>query len=323
VRVADVVALGEAMLRLTVAEGERLRRADQLSVHVAGAECNVAVAIARLGGSAAWVSALPDSPIGHRVADELRAAGVELGAVNWVRGGRLGLFFADAGVPPRPTSVLYDRAGSVFAAQDSFDDGALTAARWAVLSGITPALGAGPRAAARQFVADAASARARLCLDVNYRAQLWDPDVARDVLAPFLAAASVVVCAQRDALSVFGLEGDPATVVAELRARWAPDAETVVVTSGKNGATGLDASGETLHQPALPTRVVDRFGAGDAFTAGLLWGSLHGFDLSDGLRCAATLAALKCTVRGDHSTTTAGELMTALAVRNGGEAIVR
>ena len=321
---ADVVALGEAMLRLTAADGERLRGADHLSVHVAGAECNVAVAVARLGVSAAWISALPESTVGHRVADEVRAAGVDLGAVTWVRGSRLGIFFADGGIPPRPTSVLYDRGGSAFAAQDSFDSGVLAGARCAVLSGITPALGAGPMAAARQFVADAATAGARLCLDVNYRAQLWSPDVARDALAPFLAAASVVVCAQRDALSVFGLEGDPATVVAKLRARWAPQADTVIVTAGEDGAIGLDASGETLHQPARPTRVVDRFGAGDAFMAGLLWGSLRGGDLSDSLRCAVTLAALKCTVRGDHSMTTARELTTALAARNGGqEAIVR
>src|SRR5690348_15406123 len=99
---ADVVALGEAMFRLTAPEGDRLRGADRLSVHVAGAECNVAVALARLGASVAWVSALPDSALGRRVGDEVGAAGVDVTGVSWVAGARLGLFFVDAGVPPRP-----------------------------------------------------------------------------------------------------------------------------------------------------------------------------------------------------------------------------
>src|SRR3954454_6511374 len=166
---ADVVALGEAMFRLTAPEGDRLRGADTLSVHVAGAECNVAVALARLGVSAAWVSALPESVVGRRVADEVGAAGVDLAGVSWIAGARLGLFFVDAGIPPRPTSVVYDRAGSAFAGLEAFDAARLDGARFAVLSGITPALGAASRVLAERFVAAAAAAGARLCLDVNFR----------------------------------------------------------------------------------------------------------------------------------------------------------
>ena len=314
---ADVVALGEAMLRLAAPQGERLRGAQRLSVHVAGAECNVAVAIARLGASAAWISALPENAVGHGVGDAVAAAGVDVAGVSWIAGARLGLFFVDAGVPPRPTSVVYDRAGSAFTALDAFDEALLEGARFAVLSGITPALGAASRALAERFAAAAAAAGARLCLDVNYRAQLWDPVAARDGLAPFLAAASVVVCAQRDARAVFGLDGEPAAVVTELRERFAPQADAAVVTSGAAGATGVDAGGPPVHEPARPTTVVDRFGAGDAFCAGLLWGLLHGRDLAECLRCAVTLAALKCTVSGDHSRTTAEELALALAGAGG------
>jgi 2-dehydro-3-deoxygluconokinase len=321
---ADVVALGEAMFRLTAPEGNRLRRADRLSVHVAGAECNVAVALARLGASAAWISALPENAVGRRVGDEVSGAGVDVAGVSWIAGARLGLFFVDAGVPPRPTSVVYDRAGSAFTALDAFDEALLEGARFAVLSGITPALGAASRALAERFVAAAAAAGARLCLDVNYRAQLWDPAAARDGLAPFLAAASVVICAQRDARTVFGLDGDPGSVATELRDRFAPDADAAVVTSGAAGATGVERDGVPVHEPARPTTVVDRFGAGDAFCAGLLWGMLHGRDLTECLRCAVTLAALKCTVTGDHSLTSAEELAIALAGPAGGEeAIVR
>lgn len=321
---ADVVALGEAMLRLTAPHGNRLRRADRLAVDVAGAECNVAVALARLGVSAAWISALPESPVGHRVADDVAGAGVDVSGVSWIAGARLGLFFVDAGAAPRPTSVVYDRAGSAFTRLEAFDEALLEGVRFAVLSGITPALGAGSRVLAERFVAAAAAAGARLCLDVNYRAGLWEPAAARDGLAPFLAAASIVVCAQRDARTVFGLDGEPGDVAEQLRERFAPDADAAVVTSGTAGATAVAAGGAPVHEPARTTTVVDRFGAGDAFCAGLLWGLLHDRDLVECLRCAVTLAALKCTVRGDHSQTTAEELAAALAgPSTGEEAIVR
>lgn len=64
----EVVTIGEAMLRLSVRPGDRLESAASFEVHVAGAEANVAVALAALGRSVAWVSVLPDnaSDVGWR-----------------------------------------------------------------------------------------------------------------------------------------------------------------------------------------------------------------------------------------------------------------
>ena len=59
----DVVTLGEAMLRLSVPTGIRLPEMNTLQVSVGGAESNVAVALARMGCSAAWISALPDNEL--------------------------------------------------------------------------------------------------------------------------------------------------------------------------------------------------------------------------------------------------------------------
>lgn len=58
-RTPPLVALGEAMLRLSTHEG--LDRAERLDVHVAGSESNVAVALAQLGWEVSWFSALPDT----------------------------------------------------------------------------------------------------------------------------------------------------------------------------------------------------------------------------------------------------------------------
>ncbi len=61
------------------------------------------------------------------------------------------------------------------------------------------------------------------------------------------------------------------------------------------------ADGTVTHQPHVAATVVDRFGAGDAFVAGVVDSLLGGLDVADTLAFAARLAALKCTVAGDMS----------------------
>jgi sugar/nucleoside kinase (ribokinase family) len=133
-----------------------------------------------------------------------------------------------------------------------------------------------------------------------------------------------VICAQRDARTVLQLDADdPRDLAAALRERWAPAARRVVITRGAYGAVAVDAAGTRHVQLAVPGTIVDRFGMGDAFAAGLLWGLLttDGEDLGGALHAAVTLAALKGTVHGDLSRTSLPELTAAL--RSDHEEIVR
>src|SRR3989338_9981679 len=110
----DLVTLGEVMLRLSVASPARFETARQLDVLIGGAEADVAAACARLGLCAAWVSALPANPWGERIRRELSAHGVDCTHVRMTDGARVGVYFLEHGVAPRPTRVLYDRRDSAF-----------------------------------------------------------------------------------------------------------------------------------------------------------------------------------------------------------------
>jgi 2-dehydro-3-deoxygluconokinase len=310
---AQVVTLGEAMLRLSPPAGGRLEEVATLDVHVAGAELNVAVALASLGVAASWISALPDSPLGRRVLREARAAGVDTQHVE-LRDGRMGLFFVEFGLEPRPTSVWYDRERSAFRALGDFDPGALEGARYAVVSGVTAALGAAGRALTERFARLAREAGAKLCLDVNHRRRLWSGEEARSTLAPLLAEAEVVVCSRSDAAEVLGIEGaEPADVIDELMREHAHNAELVVITLGAAGALGAQRGGAPVLQPAYPAALRDRVGGGDAFVAGLLWGLVEDAGLGESLARGAALAALKRTVAGDLARFTRDEVLAVLA----------
>jgi 2-dehydro-3-deoxygluconokinase len=309
----QLVTLGEAMLRLSPPAHGRLQEADSFEIRVAGAEANVAVAMASLGVETAWLSALPDAPLGHRVARALGAAGVDIEHVEWHRGGRVGLFFVEFGADPRPTTVWYDRDNTAFSAMSRVPSAALGGCRMALTSGITLALSSRSRELAHEFLDQARTAGASVCIDVNYRERICSAGDARSSLEPVLADADVVLCSRADAERVFGIaDADFALVAQRLRERFAPRSSALVLTDGANGSVGVGAT-EIWRQAAIETDVVDRVGAGDAYLAGLLWGLLSDAGLERSLSYASALGALKCTVRGDHAMFTPDEVRAAAA----------
>jgi len=71
---------------------------------------------------------------------------------------------------------------------------------------------------------------------------------------------------------------------------------------------------------ALPTEIVDRLGAGDAFMAGVIDGLLDD-DLERGLKTGTVLAALALGSHGDHVVTTRDEV--SRLIDGGGRSIDR
>src|SRR3954452_18321815 len=105
----DVITFGEAMLRLTPPGFRRLEQARCFDAEVGGAELNTAVGLVRLCRSAAWVSRLPDNPLGRLLANKVREAGVGTAHLELADDGRLGLYFLEVGAAPRPSTTLYAR----------------------------------------------------------------------------------------------------------------------------------------------------------------------------------------------------------------------
>ena len=315
----DVVTVGEAMLRLSVPPGSRLEETRSLNVHVAGAEANTAVALAALGRTVKWWSRLPDSPLGRRVARELRAAGVDTSQVGWDADTRIGVYYVELAAPPRPVSVVYDRADSAAAvmASDDFPLEELDSARVAHLSGVTPALSDSCRRLALDFAEHARLGSCLLTVDVNYRAKLWSPEEARRTLLEIGEGADVVVLTREDARDVFGYTGDIDAVLA--KAQRALAASAVVLTLGEQGAAWL-SDHDSGHVAAHPTTIVDRLGAGDAFMAGVIEGLLTD-DFERGVRIGTVLASLALGTDGDHALTTSEEVLQVL--EGGGRSVDR
>lgn len=317
----DVVTFGEVMARLAPPHFQRLEQARSLDVEVGGAELNTAVGLVRLGRSAAWVSRLPDNPLGKLVANRVREVGVSDRHVQFAADGRCGLYFLEFGAAPRASSILYDRKDSSIArvTAGSFDwPAVLAGARWFHVSGITAALSPGAADAVGAALAAARAAGVGTSIDLNYRAKLWSREDAARVMGGLLPLCDLLIASEADAEFLFGVTGADFPAVAEgLIARFGVKAvagtrrEAPLVWRNRFAAVGY-AGGKLYESAWYEVEIVDRLGAGDALAAGLIHGMLDG-DLGKGVDYGGALGALKHTVPGDLPWVNADEVEAALA----------
>ena len=330
----DLVTFGEAMVRLTPPSFQRIEQARSFDVNVGGAELNVAVAAARLGLGTRWVSRLTANPLGRMIAGRAREHGVDVSAVQWAKGDRAGLYFAELGAAPRAGSVLYDRAGSAMSriAPGTIDwSDALGGGRWFHTSGITPALGESAAATTAEALAAAKGAGLTVSYDLNFRSKLWTPEKACSVQQPLMEHVDVLITTEEDARVVFGMGGGRAgrdyesvdaesyaTVARALQERFAFKAVAITLRENprvwqNTWSAMILADGAVHGAPRYEVEIVDRIGAGDSFSAGLIYGMLQGSDWEKAVRLGTALSALKHTTPGDFSQATLDEVEQLLA----------
>jgi len=327
-----LVTFGEAMVRLTPPAYQRLEQAHSLDVYVGGGELNVAVAARRLGVPSRWVSRLPDNPLGRMIAARAREQHVEVHA-EWAKGDRAGLYFAELGAAPRPSSVLYDRAASAIARvpSGSIDWSAVFRdAKWYHVSGITPALSDSAARVTQESLEAAKKAGVTVSYDLNYRSKLWAPEKARAMQEPFMRFVDVLITTEEDARVVFGVGAKSsdeyahvdvdafATVGRELARRFELDAVAITLRENPrvllNSWSALVVSKDATHTaPKFEVEVIDRIGAGDAFSGGLIVARLEGRGWDDAVRFATATSALKHSIPGDFCLVTRAEVDQLLA----------
>jgi 2-dehydro-3-deoxygluconokinase len=314
----DVTTLGEMLLRLSVPSGKRLEQATHLDVHPAGAEANVVTLLSRLERRTSWAGALPTNPPGRLAVNALKVAGVDTRSIVWRDSGRLGTYYVEFGEEPRGIQVTYDRADScaAYLRVDQIDWGSLLDTRLLHLTGITPALSPSCKEIITEAVHRAAERGVPVSFDINYRQKLWSETEARETLSPLIQGVELLLCSKADAIRVFNCSGTMQEIAEGLLK--ISRAHYVVLTFAEHGAMLWDGS-EWQHEPARPTRILDRLGAGDALAAGVIHGWLEN-NISAGLRYGVTLAALALSQFGDMVVTNKLEL---LALSRGGSTITR
>ena len=299
----EVVCIGETMLMFAPPRYELIECSDIFRAYNGGAESNVAIGLERLGVHTSWISKVPSNALGRKVVNEIRGYGVDTSRVIWTEEGRIGLFFVEFGAQPRPSTTIYDRAGSAFSTlkSEELDWQFISQAKVLHLTGITPALSETCRRTTIEIVKRAQALDLPVSFDVNYRAMLWGKEEAKKTFDEILPNVKIIIATQSDAVLLLGKESNPREMLQRLKSRY--ECDIVALTLGSEGSMAFD--GEEFYEGfAYPVEEkVNRLGAGDAFDAGLLYGYLkpalehrEGFDLQTGLYYGGAMAALKHTV---------------------------
>ncbi len=331
---AEIVALGEIMLRLKPPGHERFLQSPVFEATFGGSEANVMISLAILGLDTSFVTALPSHSLGEACIRFLQGFGVHTQHI--VRSGeRMGLYFFEAGASQRPSQVIYDRAHSAMATigPDAFDwERIFAGASWFHISGITPAISASAAEVSRMAVREAKARGLTVSLDFNYRSKLWRyGQRPAEVMGDLIKHVDLLVAGERDA-RLIGLDLPPDEgLVPDDALSWAwfrafPDLRYHVTTH----RTILDVTHHRLSARLVTrdrvyttreydiTGIVDRIGGGDAFMAGLIYGLHTGMAEDEALTFATGAAVLKHAIPGDANLATRNEILRLISASGSG-----
>lgn len=277
----DVLCLGEPMYELNEQPDGRFLPG------FGGDTSNVAIAAARLGARAAYVTLVGADIFGDALLGLWRREGVDATYVKRLEEAPTGVYFVTHS--PSGHAFTYLRAGSAASRITPQDvpAKAVQEARYLHVSAISQAISASAADTVSYAMGVARAAGTKLSYDTNLRLRLWPLERARAVIMASAASVDILKTSREDAGALTGLTAPDAIAGRFLEL----GAGAVIVTQGGDGALlATRNSRETI--PAFPAETVDATGAGDAFTGALLCELCRGCGLSAAARFASAAAAL-------------------------------
>jgi 2-dehydro-3-deoxygluconokinase len=278
-----IVALGEPMVEFN----QRERGQPQYLQGFGGDTSNTAIAAARQGVRAAYITRIGADVFGGLLMALWRAEGVDTTAVGVDPLAPTGVYFVTHS--ERGHEFMYLRAGSAASGllpghlrADWFTDTAFLH-----VSGISQAISAGACDAVFAAIDLARAAGARVSFDPNLRLRLWPLARARAIIAATLPLADWFLPSEEDLTT---LAGTP-DIEAQLAWCWAHGAHNIALKRGAHGAV-VATDGARTAVPGYPSVIVDATGAGDCFDGSFLARLTLGDDPIAAARYANAAASL-------------------------------
>ncbi len=300
--IPHLLTFGEAMLRFSPSMQESFVDSNHMELTVGGAELNVAIAATCMGLESSWLSQLPYGVLAEKIMRHARTHRVD--PIISVGEGRVGLYFAEVGPDPRGVTVTYDRDYSAVRSLTREKIAPLIDGREfsAVFSsGITLALGDGPRAVVASLFADSRSWRRYF--EVNHRSKLASTAETKSWVFDILPHVDVLFASTHDLTEILKL-GDDVQSAAE-KAIVNYELEYVVIPDrrgrvGELGSNSLRVIGQELDvYQEYRGRVVDPIGAGDAGAGTFIACIEQGMDATTAAQCSVVASAWTQTQVGD------------------------
>lgn len=313
----QITSFGEVMMRLEVPSHLTLSQSQSLNYSFSGTGVNVVAALIRLGHKGAIVTTLPANSLGDAAEAALRGLGFD---IKYVRrdGQLLGSYFLETGYGSRKSKVTYaSRVNSAFntTSHHAYTDLSFAEdSHYFHLCGIGLAMNEEMRYIMKTLASVVKSKGGSVIFDCNFRASLWseeDKKQARTHYEDMLHLADIVMMNERDAISLLGYKSSSADRIEQIKELIPQIAKDygIRVISGTQRTIEADShyiqgflyhkdKGLTFGKP-MKVQVLDRIGAGDAYTAGVIHGEICGYDPGYTVQYATAASVLAHTIVGD------------------------
>ena len=307
----DLITFGEIMLRLSPPRHERITDSDVFQKQAGGAELNVASGVALLGLRTGIISRLPHNKLGTYIKNRIRYTGVSDDFLIYDESpdARLGLYYYEMGAAPRKPTIVYDRkkASITRIQMEEIPDSVYSSARMFHVSGITLALCENMRNVAVEVIRRFKEAGAIISFDVNYRANLWTEQEARQTIEKILPLVDVLFVSEETSRRMFQKTGPLEDILKSYADTYGTKVvaatQRTVISPREHNFTSLVYSAERdafyTEEPYQNIDVIDRIGSGDAYVAGVLFGLLQYGDAETAMRFGNATSSTKSTVPGD------------------------
>jgi 2-dehydro-3-deoxygluconokinase len=280
----DVLALGEAMVEFNqTGEGNGRHYLQGFG----GDTSNFAIAAARQGARAGYISALGDDLHGRMLRELWTREGVDHSHVRADAEAFTGIYFVTHGRSGHEFSFLRKGSAASRITPADLPRAAIESAKLLHLSGISLAISQSACDTCEAAIDIARAAGVKVSFDTNLRLKLWPLDRARAVMTDVMRRCDICLPSFDDIAAIAGLTEPDALVDHCLSL----GAKVVALKLGSQGALVADAN-HRLSIEAHACKPVDATGAGDTFGGAFVARLLAGDDLRSAGRYAGVAAAL-------------------------------
>ena len=280
----DLISIGEPLI-----EFNRPREGDGRTwlQGFGGDSQNVAIAAARQGASAGYLTGIGQDWMGDAFLDLWRSEGVDASRVSRHPTAPTGVSFVTHGPAGHKFDYLRKNSAASLMTPEGLPLGYIAGARTLHVSAIGQAISESARATCGVAIAEARSAGVTVSYDTNLRLRLWDLDLARSVVDATVALCDILLPSLDDSQQLTGLQ-EPEAIVDRYLKLGAPLVALKMASQGCLVAT----ESERFRLPGHTVQAVDATGAGDTFDGAFLARLLAGDDFRDAARYANVAAAL-------------------------------
>lgn len=288
---ADLLCMGEPMLEFNQSRKDAQGRPLYLEGH-GGDTSNAAIAAARAGASAGYITAIGQDTPGDSFMALWASEGVDTGTVERRGDAPTGIYFVTHGEAGHQFTFYRRDSAASRMTPESVPEDAIRRARILHLSGISQAISTSACDACFRAIEIARDAGVIISYDTNLRRALWPLPRARAIMHAALGMADIALPSEEDAVALTGLTEPDA--IADFYLKLAP---LVVLKLGRRGVM-VATPERRVTLPGRQVEAVDATGAGDTFAGNFLARRLLGDTAEEAAGYANAAAALATTGYG-------------------------